>query len=145
MLKHHLLILVTGVVESLWGCILCFVPVNASSISKTKSPSNALSLDSPVEFTCETDSANPTAQIEWRVGEEQTVNNRLYEVTTQEVEGYFNAYKRRSTLKFTAKEYHNGVSVHCSISDQMHISEMSVLWVSCKYKWLLYLMFIINI
>ena len=65
------------------------------------------------EVSCETDSANPTPHIQWKVGSAVIEDNDLGFITTSLVKGDHNAMYRTSTLRYAATLEKN--SIDCEL------------------------------
>ena len=67
-------------------------------------PTSPVSPGTPVSIVCETDSANPTADITWRRSSVNIEADDTFTITTSQRDGEYNAKLRISTLSFTATQ-----------------------------------------
>ena len=107
--------------------------VDVTRINMTQSLPPLVAQGSRVKLTCETDSANPTPQIEWRKGSDKIYNGETFSISSSDLPGLYNADYQTSTLSFIASQQHSGYTFECSVLDHSLI-DSSVLYLKCKYK-----------
>ena len=80
----------------------------------TTNPSGLVNDGETATIVCETDEANPTADVTWSVdrGELDGVSET---VTDMDITGSYNANRRRSTLLIVAGKQHHNKVYKCSI------------------------------
>ena len=108
-----------------------FSAVDVTSIVMTQSfpPLNAVG--NRVSLTCETDSANPAPQIEWRMGSEKIYNGETFSILWSDLPGLYNADYQTSTLSFIAMQPYSGYTFECSVLNRS-LSDSSVLYLKCE-------------
>ena len=116
--------------------ILCSpVVVFARSIDLTQPfppPTLPVSPGSIVNVTCETDSANPTADITWKRNSVVIVQDDTFTITMAEREGEYNANHIISALSFIATQEHHGQRFSCEVTGHSDMTASSTLTLKGK-------------
>ena len=108
--------------------------VSAKYINMTDKPASVVNINNTVQMRCETDSANPTAQIIWNLSGAYLSNSIEYRITAWTQQGDFNAKKTISTLTYTATKQHRGKVFKCFINDIHGYSQTTTIQLPGKYK-----------
>ena len=120
------------------GYTYIFFVVAAKSVTMAQRfPPNTspVSPGSHVSIVCETDSANPTADITWKRNSVEIEANDTFTITAVERIGEYSAMRRVSTLSFIAAREHGGREFDCIVpnSNLPLLSKGSTLILKSKF------------
>ena len=93
-----------------------------------KSPTRAVT-GSLIEATCETDSANPPAHIQWSIDTAVVKNSDQYRIESTAQVGNYNAKRSLSLISFNVSKQINGsvFIIECGIVGQSLVSRATVI------------------
>ena len=112
--------------------------VNPSKITMLEKPSAPVDEGNPLKVTCETDSTNPVADIQFhRRRNGENWHKLTTNITNVDRDGKYGGRIRKSTLTVTADRLDNQALFDCKVrreSPVFQIDQTTTVTVYCKYR-----------